>query len=628
MARYMNLDSPLQKEMFMLNPAFMPNSISGMQTAFNSGDTPSKTAFKDLLLDVGIYTSTTALEAAYPAASHIGRLASVGASAPYTIYVSDGSAWVVQLTSTQVSDLAGQLPRSIASRKKFKQVGREYFYRIRASLGYGVSYIPNTATVVYIDVNSATNGVGSLTDPMNAIPATATNGTTYLFAEQTVISVSPSIAGTRIGASTLWGTYERSTGKRLFIESNRLATFSFSAASGVSARGFDMNLNNIGVVFSGLKFTSPDVIFGDRRGINVGSSATNVSPFIEYCIFENIDSRLPAGGTPTGAAITSFSNNTTVRFCTFRNVLADNIWCGAISSAGGENFSCYGNDIIVPNTQGLDGPDGIQHSTDHPIKSLYITGNYVELYSNIKQCIISSGSGYATTDTAYMGKNVCIGSDLSSPKASNNNKVIEFQGYNLYFETNLLWGGQYGLNTSHKATILGNVFVCGHDNTTIVDTSLTSTTLYFGISVGGNDGVADSSKIFNNTFVRNVGTGGTAIHQTNSTTAHEIKNNCVVGPFQIGIRFSSTGATEGFNAVYGSVIAWANAGGTSVGTGTNGITTDPKLDYTFSPGSGSSLIVSSNNASYIFKSFIDYRGYLSSYDAPIVGAVTETSYMI
>lgn len=612
----------------MLNPSLMPNSISGMQTAFNAGDSPSKAAFRDLLLDVGTYASLSILESTYPASTHKGRVATVGASAPYTLYVSDGTSWITQLSSTQALDLTNQLPRSISSRKKFKQLGREYFYRVRLELGYGKVFVPNTSTVVYIDVTSATNGVGTLADPMNAIPATATNGTTYLFAERTLISVTPSIAGTRIGAGTVWGTYERSTGNRILVDISRLATFSFYAASGVNARGFDLNLNNIGVAFSGLKFTSPDVVFGDRRGINIGSSAINVSPIIEYCVFENIDSRLPAGGTPTGSAISSFSNNTTVRFCTLRNILADSIWCGAISSTGAENFNCYGNDIIVPNTQGMDGPDGIQHSTDHPIKNLVIAGNYVELYSNIKQCIISSGTGYATTDTAYIGKNVCIGSDLSSPKASNNNKVIEFQGYNLYFETNLLWGGQYGLNLSHKSTVLGNVFVCGHDNATIVDTSLTSTDLYYGISVGGANGVSDSSKIFNNTFIRNVGTGGTAIHQTNSTTVHEIKNNCVVGPFQLGIRYSLTGATERFNAVYGAVIPWANAGGTSVGIGTNGITTDPKLDYTFSPGSGSSLIISSNNVSYTFKSFVDYRGYLSSYDAPIVGAVTETSYMI
>lgn len=612
----------------MLNPSLMPNSISGMQTAFNAGDSPSKAAFRDLLLDVGTYASLSILESTYPASTHKGRVATIGASAPYTLYVSDGTSWITQLSSTQALDLTNQLPRSISSRKKFKQLGREYFYRVRLELGYGKVFVPNTSTVVYIDVTSATNGVGTLADPMNAIPATATNGTTYLFAERTLISVTPSIAGTRIGAGTVWGTYERSTGNRILVDISRLATFSFYAASGVNARGFDLNLNNIGVAFSGLKFTSPDVIFGDRRGINIGSSAINVSPIIEYCVFENIDSRLPAGGTPTGSAIASFSNNTTVRFCTLRNILADSIWCGAISSTGAENFNCYGNDIIVPNTQGMDGPDGIQHSTDHPIKNLVIAGNYVELYSNIKQCIISSGTGYATTDTAYIGKNVCIGSDLSSPKASNNNKVIEFQGYNLYFETNLLWGGQYGLNLSHKSTVLGNVFVCGHDNATIVDASLTSTNLYYGISVGGAAGVSDSSKIFNNTFIRNVGTGGTAIHQTNSTTVHEIKNNCVVGPFQLGIRYSLTGATESFNAVYGAVIPWANAGGTSVGIGTNGITTDPKLDYTFSPGSGSSLIISSNNVSYTFKSFVDYRGYLSSYDAPIVGAVTETSYMI
>lgn len=612
----------------MLNPSLMPNSISGMQTAFNAGDSPSKAAFRDLLLDVGTYASLSILESTYPASTHKGRVATVGASAPYTLYVSDGTSWITQLSSTQALDLTNQLPRSISSRKKFKQLGREYFYRVRLELGYGKVFVPNTSTVVYIDVTSATNGVGTLADPMNAIPATATNGTTYLFAERTLISVTPYIASTRIGAGTVWGTYERSTGNRILVDISRLATFSFYAASGVNARGFDLNLNNIGVAFSGLKFTSPDVIFGDRRGINIGSSAINVSPIIEYCVFENIDSRLPAGGTPTGSAISSFSNNTTVRFCTLRNILADSIWCGAISSTGAENFNCYGNDIIVPNTQGMDGPDGIQHATDHPIKNLVIAGNYVELYSNIKQCIISSGTGYATTDTAYIGKNVCIGSDLSSPKASNNNKVIEFQGYNLYFETNLLWGGQYGLNLSHKSTVLGNVFVCGHDNATIVDTSLTSTNLYYGISVGGADGVSDSSKIFNNTFIRNVGTGGTAIHQTNSTTVHEIKNNCVVGPFQLGIRYSLTGATESFNAVYGAVIPWANAGGTSVGIGTNGITTDPKLDYTFSPGSGSSLIISSNNVSYTFKSFVDYRGYLASYDAPIVGAVTETSYMI
>lgn len=46
------------------------------------------------VLNVGTYATAGALQTAFPAASNTGALATVGSSAPYTQYVSNGSAWV------------------------------------------------------------------------------------------------------------------------------------------------------------------------------------------------------------------------------------------------------------------------------------------------------------------------------------------------------------------------------------------------------------------------------------------------------------------------------------------------------------------------------------------------------
>lgn len=56
---------------------------------------------------VGPYANTTALQTAHPAAANTGRTAYVGASAPYTLYQSNGSAWVAAATSP-VSSVAGR----------------------------------------------------------------------------------------------------------------------------------------------------------------------------------------------------------------------------------------------------------------------------------------------------------------------------------------------------------------------------------------------------------------------------------------------------------------------------------------------------------------------------------------
>lgn len=48
---------------------------------------------------VGPYASTAALESAYPAASNLGSFGLVGASAPYSPYISDGNTWAALIAA-------------------------------------------------------------------------------------------------------------------------------------------------------------------------------------------------------------------------------------------------------------------------------------------------------------------------------------------------------------------------------------------------------------------------------------------------------------------------------------------------------------------------------------------------
>lgn len=61
------------------------------------------------ILNVGVFATTTALQSAFPAATNLGNIASVGSAAPYTLYKSDGTAWVAQSPSAYATAAQGAL---------------------------------------------------------------------------------------------------------------------------------------------------------------------------------------------------------------------------------------------------------------------------------------------------------------------------------------------------------------------------------------------------------------------------------------------------------------------------------------------------------------------------------------
>ena len=93
------LDSlaPLASPTFTGTVAGITKTMVGLGSVDNTADTakPVSTAQTTAFAVLGPYADATALESAKPAASNGGRVALVGASAPYSAYVSNGTAWVL-----------------------------------------------------------------------------------------------------------------------------------------------------------------------------------------------------------------------------------------------------------------------------------------------------------------------------------------------------------------------------------------------------------------------------------------------------------------------------------------------------------------------------------------------------
>lgn len=501
-----------------------------------------------------------------------------------------------------------------ASTKSLKRMARAIWLRNRLAAGYGTVYVPNTATVVYVDPGVAGPGTGTLADPYKSIPAVVTNGYTYLLAEGSTTTFTSARFGTGVGQGTVFGTYARGTGARILTDTSRLATVVFTA-SGASTQAFTLSTaSNYGVTFSGLRFTCPDVIQGDRRAVYIGSSANQGPNTIEYCVFDGIDSRATVNGTPGGAAISSYGNDTIIRFNTIRNIIADGIWCSGLRP------KIYGNDIVLPAVS-VDGPDCVQLSPQAAGGNPSIHDNWLELGSNQKQCLVSSGNGYVATDSGYVGRNVMWGSDLSTTRiGASNSKTVYWEAYGTKFEGNIIRGGQYGIQLGRPAVVCGNIFICDHSS--LADGSLTANNAYYGVVPSSNAG--DASSIVNNTLLR-IGDSpiGKAITQTASTTTHVIANNAVVGKFAFGIERANK-PTEYNNAVFGATLRWVGAGGSTEDTpGAGAITGDPQFDVELRALPTSPLIGAAAGGVYL--SYVDAHGYPSRGDLLIIGACQAPS---
>ena len=87
--------APLASPTFTGTVGGITKSMVGLGSVDNTADTakPVSTAQTTAFAVLGPYASAGALETAKPAASNGGRVALVGASAPYAPYMSDGTTW-------------------------------------------------------------------------------------------------------------------------------------------------------------------------------------------------------------------------------------------------------------------------------------------------------------------------------------------------------------------------------------------------------------------------------------------------------------------------------------------------------------------------------------------------------
>lgn len=103
------LKAPLASPTFTGTPA-APTALAGTNTT-----QVATTAF--VLANAGgsfgPYADAAALESAKPAASNNGRLATVGAAAPYTLYASNGTGWTIQRAGTDPQAFALANPLSV-----------------------------------------------------------------------------------------------------------------------------------------------------------------------------------------------------------------------------------------------------------------------------------------------------------------------------------------------------------------------------------------------------------------------------------------------------------------------------------------------------------------------------------
>lgn len=84
----------------------------------------------------GPYASAAALETAFPAAANAGRLGFVGSAAPYTVYTSNGTAWAVGALGPYASTGALQTAfPAAANAGRFATIGASAPYAVYASTG-------------------------------------------------------------------------------------------------------------------------------------------------------------------------------------------------------------------------------------------------------------------------------------------------------------------------------------------------------------------------------------------------------------------------------------------------------------------------------------------------------------
>jgi hypothetical protein len=115
---------------------------------------------------VGVYATTTALQAAFPAAANTGKEALVGSAAPYTEYVSNGATWQPRATLTAlgidvslsgtVSNLSGNISSIVRTNGNITSyISSGVTYTITYNVNGSVSTISDGITVKTISYDAS-----------------------------------------------------------------------------------------------------------------------------------------------------------------------------------------------------------------------------------------------------------------------------------------------------------------------------------------------------------------------------------------------------------------------------------------------------------------------------------------
>lgn len=216
--------------------------------ALATGNTSISTALATKAINVGTFATSAALQTAFPAGT-AGRTAQVGASAPYTTYTDNGSAWATSGGITTLAAASDFTTAALASGNT----------SISTALGGKVSNLGVFATVAALPA-SPTNGSTALVGSASPYTIYAYNGSSW----------APSSNATLVAPATL-----NSTNAGYYNGQN--VTLAAGATMTIDITAYPLIAQGV-TVFNGQSGTSTIAFSGGALKENAaGTSAANVT---------------------------------------------------------------------------------------------------------------------------------------------------------------------------------------------------------------------------------------------------------------------------------------------------------------------------------------------------------------
>jgi hypothetical protein len=495
-----------------------------------------------------------------------------------------------------------------------KAIMRGFWQDACAMLSPIQTYIANPGSVVYIDPNSVTNGVGTFADPRNAWPTTFAASTAYLLKERTrIISLSAlntiGAGGAHVGC--LIGTYDAATGARI-LDKSRLATI-----DGTTFARFAVRYQGTSGDFtlSGVRIVGCTNAGGGIQMFESITSTGVTTIVVEHCVFEDMGAFQLVSGSINNQAINIAGTARLIARFNRINVKGDGLLQGA---TGG--LDCYCNIIITPSNITNSGPDCIQilRTTTASLGKINVYLNWLDQQANCKQAfIISGGTPQANGEQVYFANNFCWGVDTLAvpPLGPDGQSHIAFNCDSLngtvvvgnYFDQ---WAGWASVTTG--GVLMHNIGYRDHGGAFFAG---------FGASVGSSGAI-----IANNTALAGPATqiGTDTAYEIQGSGIHTVKNNAVVGPWVRGMRINASTTTESNSLFYNCVSNLLNGSNAAISLSGSSITVDPIVDILGRPRIGSSLLAAGSavrDSNGVLIRYVDSFGFISSLcDAPNIGA--------